>query len=204
MLTSARAEYPRSLRLKNLITGGGFFGGEIGEECKQFCIKQEFTTADSPKENGVVERALGIIQNAARAACIQAPIIFPHVQLPPTKFLWAEAVYWYTDAMNHTVTTAKLGNKSPHEMWYGTAEHASPNPFLRPACSRLKRPSKPFPRVELCFSIAPGIDHPSDSSRMLTWAIKVVETRGVTWEATPHAEAPPPSLPKMPEQARTI
>ena len=64
--------------------GGVFFGGEFGEVCKHHCIKQEFTNADSPKQNGVVERALGIIQNAGLAACIQAPIIFPHVQLPPT------------------------------------------------------------------------------------------------------------------------
>ena len=73
--------------------------------CKQFCIKQEFTNADSPKQSGVVERALGIIQNAALAACIQAPIIFPLVQLPPTESLWAEAVHWACDALNHTATT---------------------------------------------------------------------------------------------------
>ena len=97
------------------------------------CIKQAFTYADSPKQNGVVERALGIIQNAGLAACIQAPIIFPHVQLPPTKSLWAEAVHWACDALNHTATTANPGNNSPHEMWYGTAAPASPHPFLRPA-----------------------------------------------------------------------
>ena len=55
--------------------------------CKQLFIKQEFTNADSPEQNGVVERALGIIQNAALVACIQAPIIFPLVQLPPTESL---------------------------------------------------------------------------------------------------------------------
>ena len=60
---------------------------------KQHCIKQEFTNADSPKQNGVIERALGIIQNAGLAACIQLPIIFPHVQLPPTKSLCTEAVH---------------------------------------------------------------------------------------------------------------
>ena len=121
---------------------GEFFGGEFGEVCKQFCIKQEFTNADSPKQNGVVERALGIIQNAALDACIQAPIIFPLVQLPPTEFLWAEAVHWSCDALNHTATTADPGNKSPHDMWHGAAASASPYPFLRLAYCRWNRPSK--------------------------------------------------------------
>ena len=83
---------------------------------KQYCIKKEFTIADSPKQNGVVERALGIIQTAGLAACIQAPIIFPHIQLPRTKSLRAEAVNWARDALNHTTTTSNPGNRSPHEM----------------------------------------------------------------------------------------
>ena len=70
-----------------------FNGGDFGEVCNQFCIKQELTNADSPKQNGVVERARSIIQNAALEACIQAPIIFPYVQLPLTKSLWAEEMY---------------------------------------------------------------------------------------------------------------
>ena len=56
-----------------------------------FCSKQKFTHADSPKQDGVVERELGIIHNAGLAACIQATILFPRVQPPPTKSLWAEA-----------------------------------------------------------------------------------------------------------------
>ena len=76
---------PSKVEIVRSNNGGEFFGGEFGEVCKQFCIKQEFTNADSPKKNGVVERALGTIQNAALAACIQAPINFPLVQLPPTN-----------------------------------------------------------------------------------------------------------------------
>ena len=152
--------------------------------CKQFCIKQEFTNADSPKQNGVVEKALGIIQNAALAVCVQAPIFFPLVQLPPTESRWAEAVHWCCDALNHTATTANPGNKSPHEMWHGAAAPASPHPSLHPANCRWNRPSKSSPRAESCFYLGPGIDHPSDSLRMLTRGNRVVETRDVTWEAT--------------------
>ena len=167
-------------------------------------MKQEFTNTDSPKQNGVVERALDIIQNAALAACIQALIIFPHAILPPTKSLWPEAVLWTTNALNLTTTTANPGNKPPHEMWYGTVAHDSPHPFLCPACCRWKRPSKLFPRAESWFYLGPGIDHPSDSLWMLTRANKVVETRDVTWEATLNEGAPPHSLPEIPELGGTM
>ena len=120
-----------------------------------------------------------------------APIIFPHVQLPPTKSLWVEAIHWANDVLNHTATTANPGNKSPHEMWYETAVHASPHPFLCPAYCRWKRPSKSFPRAERCFYLWPGIDHPSDYLRMLT-------------RATLRAGAPSPPLPEMPEQGGTM
>ena len=98
----------------------------------QYFIKQEFTNAKSPEMNGVAERAPGIIQNAALAARIQAPILFPHIELPPSETLWAEAVYWACEALNRTAVTSNPGNKSPHEMWYGNATPASPHPFLRP------------------------------------------------------------------------
>ena len=52
--------------------GREFFGGAFGELCRKRCIKQEFTPADSPKYNGVAERALGLINDAAAAARIQA------------------------------------------------------------------------------------------------------------------------------------
>ena len=111
---------------------------------------------------------------------------------------------WANDALNHTATTANAGNKSSREMWYGTAAHASPHPFLRPAYCRWKRPSKLFPTAESCFYFGPGIDHPSDSLRILTRVSKVIEKRDVTWEATPHAGAPSPPLPETPEQGGTM
>ena len=84
-MADARADgVPSKVEIVRSDNGGEFFGGEFGEVCNQNCIKQEFTNADSPKRNGVLERALGIIQNAGLVACIQAPITFPHVQLPPT------------------------------------------------------------------------------------------------------------------------
>ena len=154
-LADVRADgVPSKVEIVRSDNGGEFYRGEFGEVSKQDCIKREFTNANSAKQNGVVDRALGIIQNAALAACIQAPIIFPLVQLPPTESLWVEAVHWSCDALDHTATTANLGNKSPHEMWHGTAVPASPHPFLRPAYCRWNRPSKSSPRVENCFYLS--------------------------------------------------
>lgn len=124
--------------------GGELYGDAFGEVCRQFCIEQKFSNTDSPRQNGVVERAPGIIQNAALAA-------FTQVELPPTKSPWVEGMHWANDALNHTATTVNPGNKPPHELWYGTTSHASPHPFLRPACCRRKRPSKSFPKAESCF-----------------------------------------------------
>ena len=160
---------------------------------RQYCIKEEFTNRKSPEANGVADRALGITQNAALAARIQAPILPPHVVLPPSENLWAEAVHWACEPLNRTATTSNPGNKSPHEMWYGEAAPASPHPSLRPGYCRWNRPSKSFPRCESSFYLGPCIDHPRDSLPMLTRANKVVDTRDVIW-ATPPVMVPPVQL----------
>ena len=59
----------------------------FGEACKQYCIKKGYTNVNSPNQNGFADRALGINQNAALAACIQAPTILPFVPLPSIKSL---------------------------------------------------------------------------------------------------------------------
>ena len=58
--------------------GEEFFGGEFGEVCKQHCIKQEFTNADSPKQNDVVERALGIKKCGTRRVHPSAHHLSPY------------------------------------------------------------------------------------------------------------------------------
>ena len=195
-LADVRADgVPSTVESVRSDNGGEFYGGEFASVCRQFCIKQEFTTAKSPEFNGVAERGLGIIDKAALAARIQAPLIFPHVRLPPTDSLWAEAMHSACDALNHTATIANPNMKSPYELWHGSAAPASPHPFLRPGYCRWNRPSKSFPRAESCFYLGPGIDHPRDSLRMLTRANKVVETRDVTWEAPAAEDVEPPTIP---------
>ena len=83
--------------------------------CSELLIKQEFTPAYSPQFNGVAERGLGMIETAAKAARIQAKVLFGHVQLPETDKLWAEAMHWACEAINHTACS-NPDSKSPNEM----------------------------------------------------------------------------------------
>ena len=73
--------------------GGEFFGGESASVCNELLIKQEFNPAYSPQCNGVAERGMGLIEEAAMTARIQAKNLFGHVQLPKTDKLWAEAMH---------------------------------------------------------------------------------------------------------------
>ena len=109
--------------------GGEFCGGQFGALCRSRCIKQEFTTADSPQLNEVAERLLGLIETATMAGRIQARELFPGAQLPATESLWAEASHWACDALNRTVTSANTANKSPYEMWYLNSPPGSASNF---------------------------------------------------------------------------
>ena len=185
-LADVRADgFPSEVQIVRSDNGGEFFGKAFRSVCDELLIKQEFTPAQSPQFNGVAERGLGIIEAAAMAARIQAKTIFSHVQLPGTERLWAEAMHWACEALNHTACTANPNNKSPNEMWFGTASPARPYPFLKPAYCRWNRPSKLLPKAESCFYLGPPRDHPRDSLRVLTRGGDVIETRDVTWEAMP-------------------
>ena len=96
--------------------GGEFCGGKFGDLCRSRCIKQEFTTADSPQYKGVAERALGLIETVAMAGRIQARELCPSAQLPTSESLWAEASHWTCDPLNRTATSGNPANESPHEM----------------------------------------------------------------------------------------
>ena len=106
-------------------------GGMLGDLCRSRCIRQEFTKADSPKYNGVAERALGLIETTAMAGRIQACELFPGAQLPATEPLWAEALHWACNALNRTAMSATPAKTSPYEMWYGNPPPIVLLPFLK-------------------------------------------------------------------------
>ena len=180
--------------------GREFFGGAFGELCRKRCIKQEFTPADSPKYNGVAERALGLINDAAAAARIQATELYPGA--PDYPSLWAEAASWACHALNCTATTANPGDKSPYEMWYGSPPpRGAVWPFLKPAVCRVKRNNKSLPKALDCYYVGPGIDHPRDCIRVLTANRSILTTRNVTWRHVPLSRpAPPQQLPPIAEE----
>ena len=62
------------------------------------------------------------------AARIQAKVLFGHVQFPKTDLLWAEAMHWACEAMNHTACSANPETKPPYEMWYGERRPARSYP----------------------------------------------------------------------------
>ena len=70
--------------------GGGEFQGKFADICRRHGIKQELTPPNSPKYNGVAERALAMITDAALASRIQAREMFPDAPIGPE--LWAEAI----------------------------------------------------------------------------------------------------------------
>ena len=160
--------------------GGEFFGEKFSDLCRSRCIKQQFTTADSPQSNGVAERALGVIETAAMAGRIQARELFPGAQFPATESLWAEASHWAYDALNRTATSANPAHKSPYEMWYGKHHPVVLLPFLMPGYCKVKRENKSQAKAQECFFLAPAPSHPRDAVRVLTNHRALLITRHVT------------------------
>ena len=200
-LAEVRADgIPSTVMAVRSDNGREFFGGAFGELCRKRCIKQEFTPADSPKYNGVAERALGLINDAAAAARIQATELYPGA--PDYPSLWAEAVSWACHALNCTATTANPGDKSPYEMWYGLPPpRGAVWPFLKPAVCRVKRNNKSQPKAQDCYYVGPAIDHPRDCIRVLTANRSILTTRNVTWRHVPLSRlAPPQQLPPIAEE----
>ena len=200
-LAEVRADgIPSTVMTVRSDNGREFFGGAFGELCRKRCIKQEFTPADSPKYNGVAERALGLINDAAAAARIQATELYPGA--PDYPSLWAEAVSWACHVLNCTATTANPGDKSPYEMWYGSPPpRGAVWPFLKPAVCRVKRNNKSQPKAQDCYYVGPAIDHPRDCIRVLTANRSILTTRNVTWRHVPLSRpAPPQQLPPIAEE----
>ena len=85
---------PSDVEIVRSEDGGDFVERAFGALCRKYNTTEKFTSASSPQFNGVAERALGLIDAAAFAARIQAPILFPNVELPSSDSLLAEAMSW--------------------------------------------------------------------------------------------------------------
>ena len=131
---------------------GGGFKGDFAKLCRRHNTRQEFTTADSAKFNGVPERHIAMIEPAGMAAQIQAKSFFRGFKLPPGSKLWSARNCWACYALNRTATIANVGDKSPFKICFGTVPQ-SPIPFLTPGYLNTKRQDKLRPKAFPCFSL---------------------------------------------------
>eukprot|EP00253_Pinus_taeda_P027273 PITA_27273 len=89
--------------------GGEFCSSAFSTFCATLCIKRQFTTPYTPKQNSVVERRNRTVVEMARS-------MLQHKSVP-NKF-WAEAVFTAVYLLNRSPTQAVKG-KTPEEVWSG-------------------------------------------------------------------------------------
>ena len=160
----------------------GFTEGDLVTLLDHHRTRREYTQVDSPKYDGVVERRIALILEAAMASCLEAPRLFGGVPLPPTGPLWAEACVNASDAIN---VSARVSDKpdmlSPHQKLYGRAPFPRLLPFLKPGFHQVKR-AQSEPKTQACFFLNSGSNHPRDCCKVLLVSGRRSRTRDVTWE----------------------
>ena len=129
---------------------GGEFKGDFAKLCRRHNIRQEFTTGDSAKFNGVAERHIAMIESAGMAAQVQAKSLFRGFKFSFGSRLRSVRNYWACYALNRTATSANIGDKSAFEMRFGTVPQ-SPIPFLKPGYVKTKRQDKLMPKALFFF-----------------------------------------------------
>ncbi|CAI7917619.1 unnamed protein product [Closterium sp. NIES-53] len=110
----------RTVRLQLRERSGQDRGGEFSSDLLQdFCrgegILQSFTLPDSPQENGIAERRIGLVMEVARTSMIHAAA--PH-------FLWPFAVRYAAYQLN-LWPRVSLPDTSPTLRWMGKVGDAS-------------------------------------------------------------------------------
>lgn len=66
-------------------------GGGVGDLCLSQFIKQELISAGYPRFDGVVEKALALMEAVAMAGRVHAYDILAGAQLTATPSVWADA-----------------------------------------------------------------------------------------------------------------
>ncbi|CAI5471071.1 unnamed protein product [Closterium sp. Yama58-4] len=108
-----RSDFP-VLRLHS-DRGGEFSSGLLEAFCQQEGIAQSYTLPDSPQQNGVAERRIGLVMEVARTSLSHAAA--PH-------FLWPFAVRYAAHQLN-LWPRVSLPETSPTLRWTGEAGDAS-------------------------------------------------------------------------------
>ncbi|CAI7738992.1 unnamed protein product, partial [Closterium sp. NIES-53] len=95
--------------------GGEFSSGLLRAYCRARGIRQTFTLPDSPQQNGIAERRIGIVMDVARTSMVHAAA--PH-------FLWPFAVRYAAHQINLQPRVSRP-ETSPALLWTGKVGDAS-------------------------------------------------------------------------------
>ncbi|CAI7876504.1 unnamed protein product, partial [Closterium sp. NIES-54] len=95
--------------------GGEFSSGLLGAYCRARGIRQTFTLPDSPQQNGIAERRIGMVMDVARTSMMHAAA--PH-------FLWPFAVRYAAHQFNLHPRVSRP-ETSPALLWTGKVGDAS-------------------------------------------------------------------------------
>ncbi|CAI5979732.1 unnamed protein product [Closterium sp. NIES-65] len=152
--------------------GGEFSSGLLRAYCRAQGIRQTFTLPDSPQQNGIAERRIGMVMDVARTSMMHAAA--PH-------FLWPFAVRYAAHQINlqprvfmpetspALLWTGKVGDVSAFRVWGSRA-------FVRDLCA-----NKLSPRAAPCVFLgfppnAPGWQFYHPTSR------RVLSSQDITFD----------------------
>ncbi|CAI7828530.1 unnamed protein product [Closterium sp. NIES-54] len=171
--------------------GGEFSSDLLRDFCRGEGVLQSFTLSDSPQQNGIAERHIGLVMEVARTSMIHAAAL---------HFLWPFAVRYAAHQLNlwprvslpktsPTLRwTGKVGNASVFQVWGSRA-------FVR-YTSTDKLSTRAIPCVFLGFSPdAPGWQFYHPTSRHVFLSEDVTFEESVPFYCLfPYCSAPPPPL----------
>ncbi|CAI7787732.1 unnamed protein product, partial [Closterium sp. NIES-54] len=172
--------------------GGEFSSDLLQDFCRGEGILQSFTLPDSPQENGIAERRIGLVMEVARTSMIHAAA--PH-------FLWPFAVRYAAYQLN-LWPRVSLPDTSPTLRWMGKVGDASvfrvwgSHAFVRDM-SADKLSARAIPCVFLGFTPdAPGWQFYHPTSCCVFPSHKITFDESVPfYRLFPFRSAPPPPPP---------
>ncbi|CAI6007554.1 unnamed protein product [Closterium sp. NIES-65] len=175
--------------------GGEFSSGLLRAYCRPQGIRQTFTLPDSPQQNGIAERRIGMVMDVARTSMMHAAA--PH-------FLWPFAVRYAAHQIN-LHPRVSMPETSPALLWMGKVGDASAfrvwgsRAFVRDLSA-----DKLSPRAAPCVFLgfppdSPGWQFYHPSSR------RVLSSQDVTFdESVPYYVSSPTALLPSPRRRTSL
>ncbi|CAI7850278.1 unnamed protein product [Closterium sp. NIES-53] len=172
--------------------GGEFFSSLLMDFCRGKGILQSFMLPESPQQNGIAERRIGLVMEVARTSMIHAVV---------PNFLWSFAVRYAAHQLN-LWPRVSLPETSPTLRWTGEVGDASvfwvwgSRAFVRDTSADKLSP-RAIPCVFLGFvPDAPGWQFYHPTSRRVFPSQDVTFDESVPiYRLSPYRSAPPPPPP---------